>query len=197
MTHLAAVAALVALTVTAAEVHGEEPPRTENGLRTDMWTAPGAPAAELSAYLAAQAWETTYGGRDPSFTVGLTGGWFLAPLLELQGVADFSVRSESPANLRVTNTATFLGVGPSVGLWLGFVRIHLEATGGGVLRTLRYSDGTVSGTDARLAPALQVGGGVGLGLFGKFGLGIRSHGRFHDDRANVLFVLEASWFPGS
>ncbi len=181
----------------AAQTADGEPPRTENGLRTDLWTAPDDATGELSLYLATQAWETTYGGRDPSFTFGVTGGFNVLSFLELQGVVDFSVRRESPGNLAVTNTATFLGAGPALGFWLGFVRLHVEGAGGGVMRTLGYSgDVDVPGAGARFSPAWQVGGGAGLGIFGTFGLGVRALGRFHDDRSNVLFTLEGSWFFG-
>lgn len=188
--------ALVAIGGTTA--FAEDPPRTEHGLRTDMWTPPQRPSGELSAYVATQAWETSFGGRDPNFTAGLTAGFNLLRWLELQAVGDFSMRREAPANLSVTNTGTFFGAGPSVGFWLGFVRLHLEAEGGGFLRTLSYADDdAISGSEARLSPAMQVGGGIGLGLFGAFGLGLRSYGRFYSDRSNVLFVLEGSWYFGA
>ncbi len=188
----------VALVAISTPATADEPPRTEHGLRADMWTAPEGPSGELTTYVATQAWETAYGGRDPNFTVGVTGGLNLLSWLELQAVTDFSVRREAPANLSITNTGTFFGAGPSVGFWLGFVRLHLEGAGGGFLRTLAYSDGgDISGSSTRIAPAWQVGGGIGLGLFGAFGLGLRSYGRFYSDRSNVLFVLEGSWYFGA
>lgn len=189
---------VIAIALLAVDASADEPPRTEHGLRDDMWTAPEHPAGELTAYIATQAWETSYGGRDPNFTAGLSGGFNLLQWLELQAVADFSMRREAPANLSVTNTGTFFGAGPSIGVWLGFVRLHLQAEGGGFLRTLAYADDdAVSGSSTRLAPAMQFGGGVGLGLFGAFGLGFRSWVRLHDDRANVLFALEGSWYFGA
>jgi hypothetical protein len=189
---------VVALLAAASTAVAQEPPRTEHGLRADMWTAPQRPLGELSTYVATQTWHTSYGGRDPTFTVGLTGGLNLLQWLELQAVADFSVRREAPANLSVTNTGTFFGAGPSLGFWLGCVRLHLEAEGGGFFRTLAYADGgSVSGASSRLGPAVQVGGGVGVGLFQTFGIGIGSYGRFYADRSNVLFLLEGSWYFGS
>ena len=175
--------------------HASAPPRSESGLRADMWTPPDAPAGEATVYVAAQSWDTAYGGRDPNLTLGLTGGLYLLSWLELQAVADFSARRESPANLQITNTATFVGAGPSFGLWLGDFHIHADAAAGGVMRTLAYDDGADSqSSDVRFAPAWQIGGGIGVGLFGRFGIGFNSYGRFHHDRANVLFALETSWF---
>ena len=187
--------ALVILGLMPNVANAQDPPRSENGLRTDMWTGPRDPSGKASLYVAAQSCDTAYGGRDPNFTVGLTGALQLAPWLELEAIGDFSVRRETPANLRLTNTATFLGVGPSVGWWFGFFHLHAEAAGGAVMRTLAYDDGAdTKSTDVRFAPSWQIGGGLGIGLFGKFGLAFNSYGRFHDDRSNVLFVLEASWF---
>lgn len=170
------------------------PPRTESGLRADTWSAPQGANVELAAYIASQSWQTTYGGRDLNFTAGLSAGWLVTEWMELQVIADWSRRSFSPADLRVSNTSTFLGVGPVFSLWLDFLRLHVDAAGGGMLRTVSYGNTDITGNSARMSAAWQVGGGLAVSMWGRLGVGATVLRRAHDDRSSFLFLFDVSCF---
>lgn len=188
-------ALLLALSAPVA-VTAQEPPKPVVP-EEDSWDRIDRSTAEVGAYIALQMIENAYGGRNGAFTFGLTGGYIVAPWLELQGSLDFASQKEDPADLTVKNTTTFAGVGPVVGVWLEFVHFFVELAGGTVLRTLNYSDAAnVAGSAARVSLAWQGGGGMGVVIGGRFGFALRGLGRFHDDRANILLTMDFTWFFG-
>jgi len=165
--------------------------------RENSWNRIERSTFEVGATVGLQMQENAFGGRNGAFNPGVSVGWLYKPWLELQGIADFAIQRERPADLSITNTATFLGGGPVLGVWLEFVRLFVEGAAGPVVRTLAFDDaGEFSGTAARLSFAWQFGGGMGVVIGGRFGFAIRALGRFHDDRSNLLLAADFSWFFG-
>lgn len=188
--------ALVASSLLTASAAAQE--RSENGLRTDMWTRPGHYSWDLTAGVAARSWETSYGGRDPNTTVALSAAWHPTRWLQARVGADFSVKREAPANLVHANTATFVGAGPGLGFWWSLVRFELEGHAGAQMRTVSFDDNSGrSGARTRFDAAFGGSVAVGIGLFGRFMLALRGGPRWYADRADGLIGLHFSWFPGA
>lgn len=175
-----AFAAVLCFAVSTAATAEERPPAREA-------------VAEVGVHAGARGWTTAYRKSSGRLAYGVTGGWMASEWLEINASLDHARRTFTPDDLRVTNTETWLTVGPRFSFWLQFLRFFGELGGAGVLRTVSYHDPDIANA-ARLSPGFGLGGGVTIAIASRVGLTMRAAWRRRDDQSNILAALDVTWF---
>lgn len=149
--------------------------------------------AEVGMSAGVRGWQTTYRKSDAVGAYGLTGGYIPLRWLEIAAALDHARRTSNPANLRITNSETWLAVGPRFSLWFDFVRLFAETALAGVLRTVSYHDDAIA-RSARLSAGFAVGAGFTIAVANRVGVQIRGDWRHRDDQSNLFVGMDVTWF---
>ncbi|OGQ90237.1 MAG: hypothetical protein A2289_20050 [Deltaproteobacteria bacterium RIFOXYA12_FULL_58_15] len=195
----------VAFDVAAATRHpkSSEPSEQAERIRT-YWRRFFAPpeAHDWQVELGAGRlyWQRADGERSTDWLLRLGAHRQLREWGEFVGAAvalDVSWSSQGTAQLTYRNTQTTLTVGLGYMHWHGPFRLDAMAEAGGLLRTVRVSDGVGPdrhGMRLDFAPGASVGAVVALGK--TVHLGARFGMRYQPRRLDSLLLLEVGWLVG-